>query len=120
MEEIKVAPVKPVVAFDELSRIDIRVGTIEDVTDVEGSRKLVRLTVSFGDHRRNILAGMKEERKDPTELRGRQALFVINLAPKKMAGEASEGMILDIGYADGMIPVLAVPERPVPPGARLG
>ena len=54
------------------------------------------------------------------ELEGRQALFVVNMAPRKMAGEVSEGMIYDIGYEDGILPALAVPEREVPNGVRLG
>lgn len=84
------------------------------------SDKLVRLTVDFGDHRRSILVGMKQEREDPGEIRGRQALFVVNLPPRKNAGEMSEGMLFDIGYADGAKPVLAVPEKPVPNGTRAG
>ncbi len=114
------APIKPIVPFDLLERIDIRVGTIASVEDVPGSDKLVRLTVDFGDHRRRILAGLKKERANPREIEGRQALFVVNLAPKKMAGEMSEGMLFDIGYADGVTPVLAVPEAPVPDGTRAG
>jgi hypothetical protein len=51
---------------------------------------------------------------------GQQALFAINLEPRKMAGELSEGMLFDIGHADGLIPVLAVPESPLPDGARAG
>ena len=113
-------PIKPTITIEDLSKIDIRVGRIEAVTDVAGSRKLVRLTVSFGDHTRNILAGMKGERENPAEIVGRQTLFVVNLDSKKMAGEVSEGMLLDIGYADGLTPVLAVPETPVPADARLG
>ena len=46
--------------------------------------------------------------------------FVVNLAPRRMAGEVSEGMLFDIGYADGITPALAVPERSVPDGARAG
>ena len=120
METIQVAPVKPTISFDLLDRIDVRVGTIEMVEDVEGSKKLVRLTVDFGDHKRRILAGMKQERQDPKEIEGKQALFVVNLEPKKMMGELSEGMLFDIGYADGITPVLAVPETRVPNGARAG
>jgi tRNA-binding EMAP/Myf-like protein len=63
---------------------------------------------------------MKQERENPKEIEGRQALFVVNLEPKKMAGEISEGMLFDIGYADGIQPVLAVPENRVPDGARAG
>ena len=114
------APIKPLVTIDDFSRLDIRVGRIERISDVEGSRKLVKLEVSFGDHRRFILAGMKEERERPEEIEGRQAIFLVNLEPKKMAGEISEGMLIDIGYADGITPVLAVPESAVPDGTRLG
>jgi tRNA-binding protein len=114
------APIKPLISFDVLEKIDVRVGTIEVVEDVGGSNKLVRLTVNFGDHRRTILAGMKQERENPKEIEGRQALFVVNLEPKKMAGEISEGMLFDIGYADGIQPALAVPESRVPDGARAG
>jgi tRNA-binding protein len=120
MERIEVAPVKPTISFDVLERIDVRVGTIEMVEDVQGSEKLVRLTVNFGDHKRRILAGMKQERQDPKEIEGQQALFVVNLEPKQMMGELSEGMLFDIGYADGITPVLAVPETRVPNGARAG
>jgi tRNA-binding protein len=112
--------VKPTISFDLLDKIDIRVGTIELVEDIKGSDKLVRLTVDFGDHKRRILAGLKQERPNPRELEGRQALFVVNLEPKKMMGETSEGMLFDIGYADGVTPVLAVPERGVPAGTRAG
>jgi methionine--tRNA ligase beta chain len=87
---------------------------------VAGSRKLIRLAVDFGDHERMILSGMKGERENLEELVGRQALFVINLEPRKMAGETSEGMLLDLGHADGILPALAVPERPIPNGCRAG
>jgi tRNA-binding protein len=114
------APVKPLVAIGVLESLDIRLGTIQVVDDVAGSKKLVKLTVSFGDHTRSILAGMKLERPDPAQLVGRQALFVVNLEPRRMAGEVSEGMLFDIGYADGLLPALAVPERALPDGARAG
>jgi tRNA-binding protein len=114
------APIKPAISLADLDRIDIRVGTILSVEDVAGSDKLLKLTVDFGDHRRSILAGMKQERESPREIEGRQALFVVNLERKKMRGEVSEGMLLDIGYADGVAPALAVPERNVPNGTRAG
>ena len=114
------ASVKPPVAFSVLEQLDIRVGTITAVDDQPNSKKLVKLTVDFGDHVRTILSGMKGERPDLSVLIGRQALFVVNLEPRKMAGEVSEGMLFDIGYADGVTPVLAVPEEPVPNGTRAG
>ena len=114
------APIKPVISPDVLESIDVRIGTIERVEDVAKPSKLVKLTVNFGDHTRCILVGMKKERADPQEIAGRQALFVVNLAPRRMAGEISEGMLFDIGYADRITPVLAVPESAVPDGARAG
>ena len=114
------APVKATLTLDAVEQLDVRVGTIESVEEVAGSNKLLKLTVNFGDHRRSILAGMKQERADPKEVEGRQALFIVNLAPRRMAGEVSEGMLFDIGYADGLAPVLAVPEKGVPDGARAG
>ncbi len=114
------APIKPAVSIDILNQIDIRVGTILSVTDVPDSDKLVQLQVSFGDHQRTIVAGLKTERTNPREIEGKQALFVLNLDPRKMRGVLSEGMLFDIGYADGVRPVLAMPESPVPDGTRAG
>jgi len=114
------APVKPAISIELLNQVDIRIGTIRSVADVPGSDKLVQLRVSFGDHERDIVAGLKQERANPQELEGKQALFVVNLEARKMRGVISEGMLFDIGYADGVIPVLAVPESLVPDGARAG
>ena len=114
------APTKPSVSMDVLNQIDVRVGTILSVTDVPNSDKLVQLRVSFGDHERTIVAGLKTERSNPREIGGKQALFVLNLEPRKMRGVLSQGMLFDIGYADGVRPVLAVPESPVPDGTRAG
>lgn len=116
----KVSPVKPAITIADLDKIDIRVGTIVSVEDVNGSHKLVRLIVDFGDRRRSILAGMKQERADPRAIEGTQALFVVNLEPREIMGELSEGMLFDIGYADGVKPVLALPESSVPNGMRAG
>jgi tRNA-binding protein len=114
------APVKPAIPFSILASVDIRVGTIQNIEEVPKSDRLLRLTVDFGDHTRRILAGIKQERRDPAELVGRQALFVVNLEPRRMMGEVSEGMLFDLGYADGALPALAIPERPVENGTRAG
>jgi len=120
MSDFIPAPIKPIVAIAALEALDIRAGTIERVEEVPRSDKLMKLTVNFGDHSRTILSGMKKERENPREIEGRQALFVVNLEPRKMAGEVSEGMLFDIGYTDGVAPALSVPERPVPNGTRAG
>jgi len=114
------ASIKPLISIDVLYQIDVRIGTIVSIADVPNSDKLVQLRVSFGDHERTIVAALKQERSNPREIEGRQALFVVNLEPRKMRGVVSDGMLFDIGYADGVRPVLAVPESPVPDGTRAG
>ncbi|HXM36463.1 MAG TPA: hypothetical protein VN920_14815 [Pyrinomonadaceae bacterium] len=118
--DFKVAPVKPLIALADVDKIDVRLGTILSVEEVPGSDKLLKLTVAFGNHQRTILVGMKQERANAKELEGKQALFVVNLPPRKMMGQVSEGMLFDIGYADGLTPVLAVPEKQIQDGARAG
>ncbi len=114
------APIKPTISIDVLNQLDVRVGTIEAVEDIPNSDKLVALRVNFGDRQRVIVAALKQERQNPREIEGKQALFVVNLEPRRMRGILSEGMLFDIGYADGITPVLAIPEKPVPDGSRAG
>ena len=120
MSDLTPAPVKPIVPMASLEALDIRVGTIERVEEIPRSEKLMKLTVNFGDHTRTILAGIRKERENPKEIEGKQALFVLNLEPRTMAGEISQGMLFDLGYADGVKPALALPERPLPNGTRAG
>jgi len=114
------APIKDLIAFEDFEKLDIRVGTIVAVREFANSKKLMKLIVDFGDHTRTILAGIKQERDNPGEIENKQALFVVNLPERKMAGEISQGMLFDIGYADGVAPCLAMPEKPVPNGSRAG
>ncbi|MDA3790325.1 MAG: hypothetical protein PF503_17760 [Desulfobacula sp.] len=117
---MKPAPVKETISIEDFEKLDIRVGTIVAVSDVENSNKLIKLSVDFGDHVRSILPGIKQERENPKEIEGKQALFVLNLPERKMAGEISQGMLFDIGYADKIKPCLAMPEIAVPNGSRTG
>ncbi|WED24122.1 tRNA-binding protein [Vibrio sp. JC009] len=114
------APIKDPISYDDFAKLDIRVGTITQVVEVAKSDKLMKLIVDFGDHERSILAGIKQERKNPKEIEGKQALFVVNLPERKMAGELSQGMLFDIGYEDKLTPCLAMPECDVPNGSRAG
>jgi tRNA-binding protein len=103
-----------------LASLDVRVGTICAVAPVAAADRLARLSVDFGDHTRSIVAGIRTERPALDSIVGVQALFVVNLPPREIRGEVSEGMLFDIGFADGLRPALAQPERPVPNGARAG
>ncbi|MCH8286844.1 hypothetical protein IIB79_10000 [candidate division KSB1 bacterium] len=80
----------------------------------------MKIQADFGDHKRQILAGIKKEREDPESIVGKQALFVVNLEPRKIMGHLSNGMLFDIGYANKITPVLAIPENIVENGASAG
>ena len=117
---MKSLPLKPTISISDLDKLDIRVGTIEKVEDIEKSDKLVKTTVNFGEFTRTIVVGIKKERQNPQEIEGKQSLFIVNLPPREMFGIISEGMFLDIGYSNDIIPVLAIPEKKIPNGACAG
>lgn len=108
---------KPIINFTDFDKIDLRVGTVVNCAAKEGSDKLLRLTVDFGEEgTRNILSGIKKWYK-PENLIGKQFVFILNLAPRKMMGEDSEGMIL---AADGKKPLPLKAGSKVIPGAKIG
>lgn len=108
--------IKSQITIDDLNKIDIRVGTIESVQPVEGSEKLVKLLVNFGQFSRTILSGIKRDFPDLTALLNKQALFVVNLAPRTMMGEVSDGMLFGIITPTEKY-TLAAPFEPVPNGS---
>lgn len=109
---------KPIITIDDFAKLDLRVGTVINCEEKEGSDKLLRLTVDFGEEgKRNILSGIKQWYQ-PEDLQGKQFIFVINLAPRKMMGEESEGMILAAEGTKKPMPIK--PKAKVPNGAPLG
>jgi methionyl-tRNA synthetase len=89
---------KPMIVFDDFAKLDIRVGTVIKCVEKEGSDRLLRLTVDFGEEgERNILSGIKQWYK-PSDLKDKQFVFILNLEPRKIIGEESQGMLL---AADG-------------------
>ena len=108
--------IKTQITIDDLNKIDVRVGTIELAQAVEGSEKLLRLSVNFGEFKRTIFSGIKKDFPDTSLLSGKQALFVVNLVPRKMMGELSEGMLFGIITPDNKY-TLAIPFEAVPDGS---
>jgi methionyl-tRNA synthetase len=107
---------KPIITYDDFAKLDLRVGTVINCEEKEGSDKLLRLTVDFGEEgKRNILSGIKKWYK-PADLINKQFVFVFNLAPRKMMGEDSEGMIL---AADGKRPLPLKPKSKALNGAKI-
>jgi tRNA-binding protein len=97
LEPASPAAIKPHISMGDLDKIDIRVATIERIENVPRSDKLVKLTVDFGDHKRSILVGMRQERADPkTEIEGRQALFVVNLSRAKWPAKSRKECCLTL------------------------
>ncbi len=94
--------IKPEINFDDFSKIDIRTATITAATTVPKADKLLQLKVDLGYEQRTILSGIAQH-FDPVDLPGTEVLVVANLAPRKMRGVMSEGMILMAENEDGKL-----------------
>jgi len=115
MEEVK-APA--MVTIEQLSAIELRIGLIEQVEEIEKSDRLYKLTVSFGDlGKKTICSGIKKF-FTPDQLQGKKVLFAYNLPPRELMGISSEGMIM-VAKNEANQAVLMVPQGDVPAGVRL-
>ncbi len=110
--------IKPIVSFDDFAKLDLIVGKVIDVFDVDGSEKLYRMTVDFGSvyGERTIFAGLKPWYKK-SQLKEKQFVFAANLAPRKMPGGESQGMMLAVDSDEK--PLLLPASKGAVPGARL-
>ncbi len=107
---------KPVISYDDFSKLDLRVGLVKDCVRKEGSDKLLRLTVDFGDEGTlTILSGIYPH-YEPEDIKNKQFIFVINLEPRKIMGELSQGMIL---CADSEKPIPLKPKSKSAPGTPI-
>ncbi len=108
----------PEITIDDFAKVDLRIGTVLECEAVPKAKKLLRFVIDDGTPgHRVIVSGIAEHYK-PQDLVGRQVLFVANLAPAKIRGVVSQGMILSALNADGSI-VVAAPSAPVAPGAQV-
>ena len=104
------------ISFDDFKKCEIRMGTVTVAEPVEGSEKLLRLEVNFGEFTRQILTGIAKW-YTPESLVGKQMPFIVNLAPRKMMGLESQGMLMATDNGDGA--VMLFPEKEVPPGSHI-
>jgi len=104
---------KPTITYDDFCRLDLRVATIVEVAEHPNADKLLVLQIDVGGERRQLVAGIKAS-YSPEALLGRQIIIVANLAPRKLRGMESKGMLLAAGGAEG--PVILTTEREVPSG----
>jgi methionyl-tRNA synthetase len=107
---------KPIITIDDFAKLDLRVGKVVECIDVEKSERLLKLTVDFGEEgTKTIFSGIKQW-YTPDDLKGKQFVFIINLEPRRMMNEFSEGMLL---AADGEKPLPLIPSEETTPGQAI-
>jgi methionyl-tRNA synthetase len=110
-------PIAEEISIDDFKKIDLRLARIVKARPVDGSDKLLALTLDLGGETRNVFAGIKEAYK-PEDLEGRMTVMVANLAPRKMRFGVSEGMVLAAGPGGKELWILS-PDEGAPPGLRV-
>ena len=113
----KANPIRPNIEFDDFTKLDIRVGTILECQKVPKADKLLQFKIDDGLETRTIVSGIAKHYQ-PEELVGKQVCFIANLAPRKLKGIVSEGMILSAENFDGKLAVIT-PEKEVKPGSEV-
>jgi len=107
------------VTYEEFKKMDMRVGTIVEVSPVEGTDKLLRCQIDFGEENlRQIVSGIREFFPEYETLVGKQVLYIVNLEPRMIRGVESQGMLMAVDGKDGK-PVFLTPEFEVAPGAKV-
>ena len=112
-------PVKGPTTIDDFDKMDIRVATVLECTNVKKSDRLLQFKLDDGMGGRTILSGIAQSYPDPSVLIGKQVLFIANFPPRKMMGIESQGMILSAVDADGRL-IVVTPSSPAHPGATVG
>jgi methionyl-tRNA synthetase len=104
------------ISIDEFAKVEVKVGTVLAAELVPETEKLLKLSIDFNEESgpRQIVSGIRAYVTEPEELIGRQLAFVTNLAPRKIKGLESNGMLFAVGEGDSF--AFLTPDRPVPPG----
>lgn len=103
------------ISIDDFSKVEVKIGTVVSAERVPETDKLLRLMVDLGEEEpRQIVSGIAAYVPEPESLVGRQLSFVTNLAPRKLKGLESNGMLFAVGEGDTF--AFITPDRPVPPG----
>ena len=116
-----VEPLKPEVDIEQFAALDLRVALVENASTVEGSDKLIQLSLDLGAlGKRNIFSGIRASYPDPSVLNGKQIVIIANLKPRKMRFGISEGMVLSAGGAGHSQLCVLVPAGDAKPGDAIG
>ncbi|MDR1503969.1 MAG: methionine--tRNA ligase [Prevotella sp.] len=116
--EIKIAPQKENIAFDDFAKLDLRVGKVLECIKVPKADKLLQFLIDDGMGKRTIISGIAAWYK-PEDLVGKQVCFVANLEPRKLKGVESQGMLLSVEDSDGTLSLIQ-PPKDVTPGSQIG
>jgi methionine--tRNA ligase beta chain len=106
------------ISFAEFQKLDLRIGKIVEATQIENSKKLIKLLVDFGTEKRQAVAGLLKYYK-PEELVGKKCVFLLNLQRRMLAGVESQCMILAAEGSEGNVTVL-MPEKDIVEGSKIG
>jgi methionyl-tRNA synthetase len=117
MAEAKAAPAKENIEFDDFAKMDVRAGTVIECEKVAKTKKLLKLKIDTGIDQRTVVSGIAEYYQ-PEELIGKQVSILVNLAPKKLRGIESQGMILCAENADGTLSIVS-PDKAVKNGSEI-
>ncbi len=105
------------ITYDEFKKMDIRIGTIKQVEPIEGTDKLLKCQIDFGDPElRQIVSGIREYYPEYETLVGKQVLYIVNLELREIRGNMSHGMLMAVGNDK---PIFLVPETPVDAGSKV-
>lgn len=105
------------IAFEDFKKADLRLGTVKSAAPVPDADRLLQLQVSFGSFERQIVAGIRKH-YHPEDLIGKQFMFVVNLAPRKVRGVESHGMVLAASHESSLS--LLTTAFPLPDGTVIG
>jgi methionyl-tRNA synthetase len=109
---------KEIISYEDFAKLDLRVATIKKVEEIEGADKLYKLEVEIGKEKRTICAGIKQNYKKE-DLKGKQVIVIANLAPRKMKGIESEGMLLAAVSEDHSKVIILSPEKKIDSGSKV-
>jgi methionine--tRNA ligase beta chain len=105
------------ITFEDFKKLDLRIAIVEGAKRIDGSDKLIKLTIDAGEGERQIIAGVGKY-YSPEELVGRRIVIVANLEPRKLMGLESQGMLL-AAESKEFGPVLLMPDKDIPAGSKI-
>lgn len=114
----EIPPTPSVIQFDDFLKLDLRVAKVLEAGEHPNADKLLLLKIDLGTEQRQLCAGLKQH-YTAEELVGKHIVVVANLAPRKMRGEVSQGMLLAATSADGSRVVVLTPDQQIEPGSRV-